>query len=259
MSFILDALKKSENERQRTIGPSLADAPVRRHRSERPWWAFAVAGLLVVNLGVLLIVLTRDDDSAQAMPAVTQPPAATPMAVPATAPPATPPATSAPVAVAAPAPQLVTTSPAVRSLAEEAGAYQEPWPEDGDAMFDGNPQLAAAANVPTGPSIVRPINAPAVAPLQSRPTFEARATASNAASTEVLSTADALIAGGTNLPDLHLDIHVYSNNPAERFVFVNMRKYQEGQTLTEGPTIERITPEGAILNQQGLRYLQPRQ
>lgn len=251
MSFILDALKKSENERQRTIGPSLADAPVRRHRGERPWWAFAVAGLLVVNLGVLVIVLTRDDDGAQARPAVAQPSATAPAAVP--------PAATAPVPT--PARQAPAISPAVRSLAEEAGAYPDPWPEYGDDTFDAhvNPHLAGAANVPAGPSIVRPIDAPAVAPLPSQPTFESRPMADNQASNEMLPTAGALIAGGTSLPDLHLDIHVYSSNPAERFVFVNMRKYKEGQTLTEGPTIERITPEGAILNQQGLRYLQPRQ
>ena len=58
---------------------------------------------------------------------------------------------------------------------------------------------------------------------------------------------------------MRLDIHVYSHNPAERFVFVNMRKYVEGQVLTEGPTVERITPEGAVLNQRGLRFLLPRQ
>lgn len=259
MSFILDALKKSENERQRTIGPSLADAPVRRHRGERPWWAFAVAGLLVVNLGVLVIVLTRDDDGAQARPAVVQPSATAPAAVPPTA---VPPAATAPASAPRQAP---ATSPAVRSLAEEAGAYPDPWPEYGDDTFDApvNPHLAGAANVPAGPSIVRPIDAPAVAPLPSQPTFESRPMAGNQvgnqASNEMLPTAGALIAGGTSLPDLHLDIHVYSSNPAERFVFVNMRKYQEGQTLAEGPTIERITPEGAILNQQGLRYLQPRQ
>lgn len=256
MSFILDALKKSENERQRTIGPSLADAPMRRHRSEQPWWAFAVAGLLVVNLGVLLIVLTRNDDNPQAAPAATQLPAP----IPAAAAPAT-------RAAATPAPQTVApnTSPAVRSLAEEAGTYPEPYPGDSGAAFVAppvNPDLAAAANVPAGPSIVRPIDAPAVAPLQSRPTFESRAAGNangGAGNNEVLPTASALVATGTSLPDLHLDIHVYSNSPAERFVFVNMRKYQEGQALSEGPTIERITPEGAVLNQQGLRYLLPRQ
>lgn len=256
MSFILDALKKSENERQRTIGPSLADAPLRRQRSEQPWWAFAVAGLLVVNLGVLLVVLTRNDDNAQAGPAATQLPAPIPAA-----------AAQTTRAVATRAAQTVApnTSPAVRSLAEEAGAYPEPYPEDSGAAFAApvNPDLAAAANVPAGPSIVRPIDAPAVAPLQSQPTFESRSASGNANNSphnnEVLPTASALTATGASLPDLHLDIHVYSNNPAERFVFVNMRKYHEGQALSEGPTIERITPEGAVLNQQGLRYLLPRQ
>jgi general secretion pathway protein B len=68
-----------------------------------------------------------------------------------------------------------------------------------------------------------------------------------------------LAAAGTTLPEMHLDIHVFSAKPAERFVFVNMRKYTEGQALKEGPTVERITPDGAILNQQGLRFLLPRQ
>ena len=61
MSFILDALKKSENQRQRHIGPSLADVQVRRRESNRPWWVLAVAALLVINLGVLLAVLTRNN------------------------------------------------------------------------------------------------------------------------------------------------------------------------------------------------------
>ena len=76
---------------------------------------------------------------------------------------------------------------------------------------------------------------------------------------EVLPTPMDLAASGTALPDLHLDIHVYSAKPADRFVFVNMRKYTEGQALKEGPTLERITPDGAVLNQRGLRFLLPRQ
>ena len=83
-------------------------------------------------------------------------------------------------------------------------------------------------------------------------------TRGTAPSNEVLPTNTSLIASGASLPDMKVDIHVYSNNPAERFVFINMRKYTEGQTLTEGPTVERITPEGAVLNSQGLRFLLPR-
>ena len=65
MSFILDALKKSENERKRHIGPSLADVQVNRRERNRPWWVVAVAGLLVVNIGVLAAVLMRDTPEVQ--------------------------------------------------------------------------------------------------------------------------------------------------------------------------------------------------
>src|SRR5206468_9195600 len=60
------------------------------------------------------------------------------------------------------------------------------------------------------------------------------------------------LSGAQALPELHLDVHVYATRPAERFVYVNMRKYHEGATLQEGPTIERIRRDGIILSYQGL-------
>jgi general secretion pathway protein B len=258
MSFILDALKKSENERQRTIGPSLADAPLRKQQGDRPWWAVAVAALLVINLGVLIVVLMRNRAEAPA-PAAAAPAPVAPTRAPAVRRPAAAQPTQQPSASSSP------TNPAVHSLAEEAGGsfnepYQEPGPETGATLpeAEGNPALAGAANVPQGPPIVRSIDAPAVAPLDSRATFPSRGAGSSPRN-EVLPTLNALAASGTSLPDLHLDIHVYSDKPPERFVFVNMKKYLEGQTLSEGPAVERITPEGVILNQQGLRFLLPRQ
>ena len=108
--------------------------------------------------------------------------------------------------------------------------------------------------------MVRPIEAPAVAPLPARSTFESRAAQHAAArDNEVLPTINDVTAGGTSLPELHLDIHVNSANAAERFVFVNMRKYTEGQALSEGPTVEKINAEGVVLNHHGLRFLLPRQ
>lgn len=249
MSFILDALKKSENERKRTIGPSLADAPVHRARSERPWWAVAVAALLIVNLGVLVVVMTRKDNTATATPAVTAP---APVAAPAPTPPqhiASPPQN----------PNAGTVnSPAVRSLAEEAADPDDSYQEPIGAEYESprNPALAAAGAVPDGPPIVRPIDAPAVAPYYGRGDTQSRAAATDIATLPSLSS---LTASGMNLPDLKLDIHVYSDKPAERFVFVNMRKYLEGQTLGEGPTVERITPSGVVLNAQGTRFVLPRQ
>ncbi len=258
MSFILDALKKSENERQRTIGPSLADAPLRRQQIDRPWWALAVGALLVVNLGVLLIVLTRGND--KPAPAATIAPAvAAPAATTAAPPPAANPPTRQAVQVSRPQRATPAASPAVRSLAEEANEGYDDYAMN-DEAFDApsHPAFAAAAGVPPGPSIVRPIEAPSVAPLP-RDAAASAARAADEAGTESLPTMNALAATGAALPDLHLDIHVYSTKPAERFVFVNMRKYHEGDTLSEGPTIERITPDGTVLNHQGQRFVLPRQ
>ncbi len=61
------------------------------------------------------------------------------------------------------------------------------------------------------------------------------------------------------LPDMHLDIHVYSSKPEDRFVFVNMSKYKESATLDEGPVVKAITPEGVILEYLGTGFLLPRE
>jgi len=79
-------------------------------------------------------------------------------------------------------------------------------------------------------------------------------------SDEVLPTINELsLSGSQSLPELHLDVHVYGSKPSERFVFINMRKYHEGTTLQEGPTVEHIRRDGVILNFHGLRFLLPRQ
>lgn len=249
MSFILDALKKSENERQRQVGPSFADTPVRRARADRPWWAFAVAGLLLVNLGVLLAVLLRDRTPAS--PQVAPAPVAAAPAQSAPQPPMDEPPPPPQPAMAAP----TQTSPMVQSLAEVAGVDSNAADEE-----TVDPALEGAAAVPAGPPLVRPIAPPRVTPLPNQATFAARDRAENAATQdEMLPTHGGLVANGTALPEMRLDIHVYSQKPQERFVFVNMRKYVEGQTLSEGALLERITSDGAILNQNGTRFLLPRQ
>ena len=47
MSFILDALKKSESDRQRQSGPALFEVKVAPPRTRLPAWAIAIAVLLV--------------------------------------------------------------------------------------------------------------------------------------------------------------------------------------------------------------------
>ena len=74
-------------------------------------------------------------------------------------------------------------------------------------------------------------------------------------SSEIIDIEIAKVSHNFYLPDLHIDIHVYSENAAERFVFINMKKYDEGSFLDEGPFIKAITKEGVVLEQKGISFL----
>lgn len=219
MSFILDALKKSESERQRRREPAVADIPYGRPRRSQTVWMVAIVVLLLVNLGALVFMLRPQPAQPPATPAASAQPTPPPAA------PATPPATLS----AAPA------QPAeVRPLATEAST---------DAV-DAEDQTATLES-PDEPQLVRSIAAPPRSP---------------APQTGNVPTLAALGgAGALNLPELRLDIHVYSATPAERFVFINMRKYSEGQAITEGPTVQRIASDGVVLNYGDRQFLLPRQ
>lgn len=56
------------------------------------------------------------------------------------------------------------------------------------------------------------------------------------------------------IPALNLDIHVHSADPDKRFVVINGRRYREGEQLGEGPVLETVTRDGAILRQGGQRF-----
>ena len=74
MSFILDALKKSETDRQRQNGPALFEVRVAPPRNGLPVWAMGLAALLAVNLLIVGWVLLRRPAAAEA--ATAAPPAA---------------------------------------------------------------------------------------------------------------------------------------------------------------------------------------
>ena len=87
MSFILDALRKSETERQQQAGGEFSSVPSSSGESQSPKWLWMLALLLLVNIAVLLGILLRpdaapDDELLEApatVPAETQPAAAQPV------------------------------------------------------------------------------------------------------------------------------------------------------------------------------------
>jgi hypothetical protein len=52
---------------------------------------------------------------------------------------------------------------------------------------------------------------------------------------------------------MKLEVHVYSESPTARMVFINGRKYVEGDRVGDKYLLERITEDGATLAHQGQR------
>lgn len=219
MSFILDALKKSESERHRHSGPVLMDVRIAPPRRRLPTWAWVIAGVLLVNLLLLvwLLWLAPDHASNPTTPAKTEvvaaPSAAPPVAVPQTVVPQT---SVAPSAVAPPS----AASPVLPPALSQAPVTQSPVPA----------ATATASNPP----------APAPAPPQG-------------IDVTTLPKVQDLIAAGTALPELRLSLHVYDPVPARRYVLLNGAKLREGETTPEGLRVLLITPAGVALEWRGRR------
>jgi general secretion pathway protein B len=235
MSFILDALKKSEMERQQQSVPGLMDARIVNRRSRLPVWGVALGLLLAVNLVVLTLVLVRRGAS--------DVPAPRPAAVPARE-------------VAAPASRPFSPMDAAPEYAPEIPVAPAEVAAPAEGVASAN--SAAAPDTTPAASPAPATHAPAHGANRADPLLsDAQANEEN---TEVLPSINELsLTGAQALPELHLDVHVYSTKPAERFVYINMRKYHEGGRLAEGPLVESIRRDGVVLNYQGLRFLLPRQ
>jgi general secretion pathway protein B len=276
MSFILDALKKSELERQRQTIPGLMDAGPPERRPRFPLWAVALLVLLGVNLAVLLFVLLRNTASSpHAIPTGERPSASMRVgssAPSASAPSASAPSASGPTASVSPAPapadapatlapptlESPPAAPPARaakhfSPLDATPVYAPEIPADNDAAASAGNERASEAS--------RAATLDRAAPGRSARARDPVLTADeDKADEEVLPTIGQIdLSGQPALPDLHLDVHVFATNPADRFVYIDMRKYREGAALADGLTLERIRRDGVVLNYHGLRFVLPRQ
>ena len=66
------------------------------------------------------------------------------------------------------------------------------------------------------------------------------------------------IVSSAGLPALHLDLHVFAENPKDRFVMINMHRLGEGESLPSGVRVEAIRPDGVVLSYHGTQFLLPR-
>ena len=232
MSFILDALRKSEAARRRSEAPDLfATMPVtHEHMRARPNWPLWLLGAVAaISLIALLWLLAQRAPEAPTASATTSP------TVDASA--ETEPSNDA--AVSAPALDPVTVPippqprPPVDPVLPAAAAATSPLPS---APLPAAP-LPPQRELPAPPPDIAAAAAP-ILPLALAPTGS------------IVSLADLDPATRKLLPPLKLSMHLWNETPARRFVILDGQRLREGDLLGE-LVIERITREGAVLAWRG--------
>lgn len=243
MSYILDALRKAERDRQLGRTPTLEDvthAPLSAKKAGPSARTLALIGLVLGLAIALVLVMGRSPD-----PALTEAPIVVNDA-PAPAPvvPGAAPVQDSSVALPDPIEPALNVDTATESLDDlldplaQASVTAEP--------VQAEPEPPAATSTET-PVDVASVAEAAPAPAISEPQA--------AVGPKLLR--DLPESYRSQFPVLRVDVHVYDEEPTKRWVMVNGAKYLEASTLAEGPRISEISAEGMVLDYRGEVVLVP--
>ena len=230
MSYILDALRRADSERERGSVPglhtqsvSMPQADDSTPRGARPW-AWLVAGSLPLLLGALAwFLLGRQTLPADRTPLASASAVPAPVALPTeSATPLSPAASSSALAVPLPKPVPSVRKPALRPA---PGVVNAKSPK---ASAKVQAAASAAASAASAPALAK----------------DARIYTLNELPDEVRKDLPALQIGGA----------MYSQTAANRMLIVNGQLFHEGDTLAPGLTLEQIKLRSAVLRLKGYRY-----
>ena len=246
MSYILEALKKAQAERQLGTLPTI-HAPQLQGRDDtvgarfkKPLWL----ALGLVTLAVTTLLLWRQSWQG-AIPAVPlQTPASAPVSVvpPVVVPIPVPPIALTPIPVPpialTPIPVVLVAIKPATAMVVAPGAQQHMAPRE-----TAIPPLTTRAADPTP--------APRVASLSALPA------ASVVAEDPVLSLRELPEPIQRQIAPLAIGGYIYSKNPADRLLLVDKVLRHEGEELGPGLTLEKLQPRSAVFNFKGYRYRVP--
>ncbi|ROZ72442.1 general secretion pathway protein GspB [Ramlibacter sp. WS9] len=263
MSYILDALKKADAQRERdpargihaqSARTAMGEGP--RRAGSTPWvWAGAAAGLAVIAVGgwyVLRdaptprptsVVAVQEPSSVVIAPPLAAPPVPQPVVARAVMP---PPVVVEPPVVAPPISPPPTGSP----------PQSAPVPNRADRMR-GRPSMPEGTPPAPPPGMAPPSGAapsgpaPSVAPA---PTARPAPLSPGAAPSAAAPLAAPVAGLPPDAPKLTITGGVYSASKAQRMLIVNGNVVAEGADLGSGVTLEEIKPKTAVLGFRGARY-----
>jgi general secretion pathway protein B len=235
MSYILDALRRADSERERGAVPSLhskqiapgvsdgddGDEPV--GRSVQPlWWAVGGLSLALVGMAAWLVLgrsAVEPEPVRNALPVA-----------------------QAPV-MPAPSPMLETPLPAAA-------------PQPATEPVAAQPAPVERKSVPVSPAPVpaRVAVAPRPAPKPAEKPVAAAPAATRDEDTPVPSISELPDDIRRQLPTLSVSGASYSKNPASRMLILNGQVFKEGDKVANDLVLEQIRLKSAVLSFKGRRY-----
>lgn len=256
MSYILEALKKAQAERQLgalptiyapTLQSAAAAAPV---RARWPW--LLALGLTTAGVAGLLLLRQSNPRQSALAPASLPAPVLAPPSAPAPLGAAMAPAAATALAAAAPAPSMAATP----AIAPVAAAVNSPAAAIAPAAAPAHVPVAqvappAAPVAPAARAIAQEAARPAVAapqPARAEPPAQDEAIQTLQELPEPIQRA---------IPALALGGYIYSKNPADRLLLVDKVLRHEGDELAPGLVLEKLLPRAAVFSFKGYRYRVP--
>jgi general secretion pathway protein B len=225
MSYILEALKKLEQKRQREGVPHPLAVPAEtapERRRQRLLWPYPfLAALLLLNAGIMLWWV-----------------GAKPEHRPAPVPP--PPAREG---------TSVTPIAPAQTREEKRSVDVKEVPQKSETGTSPVPDVRKEVRDTSQPAAAKPPAKAETAP-QPQTRTEKRAVADG----RVLSLDELPTAVRSSLPELRVSAHYYSPEPQSRFIRINDQALREGQVSAPGLKLEEITPDGALFSYQGYRF-----
>jgi general secretion pathway protein B len=227
MSYILEALKKAQAERQLGDAPTIhAPQPVhvaapRAATGRRPL-LLGLGAIVVVGAGALLYWRQADAPVKLVAPSARAPAAVVPVPVP---------------AAPAPAPASVPT-PAARTPERPANELEVSAPPP---PVRKAPRPAETAPPAQARAAAKPVAAP---PAPAAPAPED--------SLPFLQQLPESVRG--QVPRVTFGGYMYSANPADRLLLVDKTLRHEGEEVAPGLVLEKLLPRAAVMNYRGTRY-----
>ena len=229
MSYILEALKKADQEHELGAVPDLAtphEAERSQTRSYR--WPWIIVTLLSVN-AVLVFMLLKDEDPEDVQVPVTAQFPLEQQAAPINDQPAQP---------------AQQTSEA---LISEAPTPEKPMPPINEPKLSGGEVVVLSE-----PAYMQDSKASILPEEESGIRIDVMTTANENSQLQNWYELPQEIRNELDLP--RPDIHVYSEEPQERYILVNLEKFREGEKLASGLVLEEILPDGMVMSYQGERF-----